>query len=180
MKNLFKKRVEIIIIGVMTVAVSVLGNNFYNSYTFNNNDIPDSYKQQIYDKEQEILQNMQTKFGFMFKVPLIVTDKLGDNLYGLTTSKNGEIKIYLNKNVMQESMDYMLDNIIAHEYAHAILFKRESRDNKGAARYYGEKIPHSKECGHSVEWKDTCIKLGGDSCQQYVDQEEIVKLKMPL
>ena len=161
------------------VAVSVLGNNFYSSYKFNNNDIPDSYKQQIHDKEQEILQNMQTKFGFMFKVPLIVTDKLGDNLYGLTTYKNGKVKIYLNKNVMRENMDYMLESIIAHEYAHAILFKRESRDNRGAAKHYREKSPHSKECGHSHEWKDTCVKLGGDSCQQYVNQDEIVMFKMP-
>ncbi len=176
---MLKKRLNIIFISMMMVAVSVLGNNFYNSYQFNNNDIPDNYKQQIYDKEQEILQNMQSKFGFMFKVPLIVTDKLGDNLYGLTTYKNGEVKIYLNKNVMHKSMDYMLDNIIAHEYAHAILFKRESRDNRGAAKHYREKSPHSKECGHSKEWKDTCVKLGGDSCQQYVHQEEVSMFKMP-
>ena len=43
----------------------------------------------MYDKEEEISQNMQTKFAFMFKVLLIVTKKLGDNLYGLTTYKNG-------------------------------------------------------------------------------------------
>ena len=66
---MLKKRLSIVFISMMIVAVSVLGNNFYNSYKFNNNDIPDSYKQQIYDKEQEILQNMQSKFGFMFKVP---------------------------------------------------------------------------------------------------------------
>jgi len=163
---------------MMIVAVSVLGNNFYNSYKFNNNDIPDNYKQQIYDKEQEILQNMQSKFGFMFKVPLIVTDKLGDNLYGLTTSKNGEVKIYLNKNVMQKSMGYMLDSIIAHEYAHAILFKQENGHSMQAG-LYREKSPHSKECGHSEEWKEICVKLGGDSCQQYVNQDEIITFKMP-
>ena len=175
---MLEKRLNIVFISMMIVAVSVLGNNFYNSYKFNNNDIPDSYKQQIYDKEQEILQKMQTKFGFMFKVPLIVTDKLGDNLYGLTTYKNGEVKIYLNKNIMQERMDYMLNNIIAHEYAHAILFKRENRDNGAAAKHYREKNPHSK-CGHTQEWKDTCIKLGGESCQQYINQDEIIKFKMP-
>ena len=79
---------------------------------------------------------------------------------------------------MQKSMDYMLDNIIAHEYAHAILFKRENKENRGAARHYREKSSHSKECGHSQDWKDTCIKLGGDSCQQYVHQEEVSMFKM--
>lgn len=175
---MLEKRLSIVFISMMIVAVTVLGNNFYNSYKFNNNDIPDSYKQQIYDKEQEILQNMQSKFGFMFKVPLIVTDKLGDNLYGLTTYKNGEVKIYLNKNVMQKSMDYMLNTIIAHEYAHAILFKRENGRSMEAG-LYREMSPHSKECGHSKEWKETCMKLGGDSCQQYVNQDEIIMSKMP-
>ena len=176
---MLKKRLYIVFISTMIVAVSVLGNNLYNSYEFNsNNDIPDRYKQQIHDKEQEILQNMQTKFGFMFKVPLIVTDKLGENLYGLTTSKNGEIKIYLNKNVMQNNMDYILDTIIAHEYAHAILFKRESGRSMQAG-LYRENSPHLKECGHSKEWRETCLKLGGNSCQQYVNQDKSSIFKMP-
>ena len=169
---MLEKRLSIVFISMMIVTVSVLGHNFYNSYKFNKNDISDNYKQKIYDKEQEILQNMQSKFGFIFKVPLIVTDKLGDNLYGLTTSKNGKVKIYLNKKVMQKNMDYMLDSIIAHEYAHAILFKREDGRSMKAG-LYKDKNPHSKECGHSKEWKKICVKLGGDSCQQFVNQEKI-------
>lgn len=66
---------------------------------------------------------------------------------------------------MQESMDYMVESVIAHEYAHALLFKLN--------RY------HSKDDGHSQEWQSTCVKLGGVDCQQYVDRDEIIMSKMP-
>jgi len=107
---------------------------------------------------------MQKNFGFTFKVPLIVTDKFQGKLYGLTSYKNGEIKIYLNKKVMQESMDYMVDSVIAHEYAHALMFK----------------LGHLHvEDAHSIKWQEPCVKLGGKDCQQYVDSEEIIMSKMP-
>lgn len=108
---------------------------------------------------------MQKNFGFVFKVPLIVTDKFQGRLYGLTSYENGEIKIYLNKKVMRESMDYMLDSVIAHEYAHALMFKMG--------------YLHDSEDGHSKEWQMTCVKLGGKDCQRYVDQKEIIMSKMP-
>ena len=162
---MFKKKLELIFLSVILFALSLLAYNFYNSYSFKNNDISDSFKKRIQAKEQEVLQHMQKNFGFVYKFPLIVTDKFKGKLYGLTSYNNGEIKIYLNKNVMQESMDYMVDSVIAHEYAHALLFKLN--------RY------HSKDDGHSQEWKSTCIKLGGVDCQQYVDRDEIIISKMP-
>ena len=162
---MFKKRLELIFLGVIIIAISILSYNYYNSYTFKNNDIPDSYKQRIADKEREVLQHMQKNYGFTFKVPLIVTDKFKGRLYGLTSYRNGEIKIYLNKKVMQESMDYIVNSVIAHEYAHALLFKQG--------------YLHSNDDGHSLRWQKTCIKLGGDDCQKYVDQQEIIMSKMP-
>ena len=99
------------------------------------------------------------------KVPLIVTDEFKGRLYGLTAYQNGEIKIYLNKKVMQESMDYMVDSVIAHEYAHALMFKRGHL--------------HRNDDGHSKEWQVVCQKLGGDDCQRYVDRQEIIMSKMP-
>lgn len=162
---MFKKRLEIGFISIIIVASGILTSNIYNSYSFKNNDISDTYKQLILDKEQEVLQHMKKNFGFVFKVPLIVTDKFQGRLYGLTSYEKGEIKIYLNKKVMQESMDYMVDSVIAHEYAHALMFKLGHM--------------HSKDKGHSKEWQEICLKLGGDDCQQYVDQKEIIMSKMP-
>ncbi len=162
---MFQKRLEIGFLSVILIALAILANNLYNTYSFKNSDIPDSYKQLIQNKEQEVLQDMKKNFGFVFKVPLIVTDKFQGRLYGLTAYEKGEIKIYLNKKVMQESMDYMVDSVIAHEYAHALMFKLGHM--------------HTKDKGHSKDWQETCMKLGGDDCQQYVDQKEIIMSKMP-
>ena len=162
---MFKKKLEIFFITLTVVALLYLANNIYKSNQFKNNDIPESYKTRIKNKEIEVLNHMQKNFGFRLDVPLIVTDKFKGRLYGLTSYKNGEIKIYLNKKVMQESMDYIVDSVIAHEYAHALMFKLG-------------KI-HTKNKGHSKEWQEVCVKLGGDDCQQYVDQQEIVMSKMP-
>ena len=162
---MFTKKLEIVFIGIILTALLFLGNNYYSSYSFKNNDLPESYKQRILDKEQEVLLNMQRSYGYAFKFPLIITDKFKGRLYGLTSYENREIKIYLNKKVMQESMDYMVDSVVAHEYAHALLFKQGHL--------------HTKDDGHSKLWQETCTKLGGVDCQQYVDQQEIVMAKMP-
>lgn len=162
---MLQKKLEIVFIMIILIALSILGYNYYQSYLFKSNDIPDNYKQEIRQKEKEILNNMQENFGFVFKVPLIVTDKFKGRLYGLTSFKDGEVKIYLNKKVMQESMDYMIQNVIAHEYAHALMFK---------LGHY-----QTSDDGHSKQWQNICIKLGAKDCQQYVNQKEIILSKMP-
>jgi len=159
------KKLEHIFLSIIIVSTMFLLYGYYVSNSFKNSELPQSYKDRITKKEQEILENMQRNFGYVFRVPLIVTDKFKGRLYGLTSYQNGEIKIYLNKKVMQESMDYMVDSVIAHEYAHALMFKRG--------------YLHNKDDGHSREWQETCKKLGGDDCQRYVDQQEIIMSKMP-
>lgn len=162
---MFSKNLERLFLAVIFIALLVLAKNYYDSYTFKINDIPDSYKQRIADKEQEVLQLMQSHYGFSFRVPIIITDKFKGRLYGITVYKDGEIKIYLNKKVMQESMDYMVDSVIAHEYAHALIFKLGIRDVE-------------KE-GHSKEWQQACVNLGGLSCEQYVNSHDVVMGKLP-
>ncbi len=162
---MLQKKLEFAFVFIIFIALAVLAKNYYDSYSFKNNDISKNYQKLINDKEQEVLQNMQKNFGFVFEVPLIVTDEFKGNLYGLTSYRDGEIKIYLNKKVMRESMDYMVESVIAHEYAHALMFKL------GAV--------HTKEDGHSRQWQETCVKLGGKDCQQYVDRQEIIMSKMP-
>ena len=79
--------------------------------------------------------------------------------------KDGEVSIYLNKKVMQESIDYMVDSVIAHEYAHALMFK----------------LGHiSKNTdGHSAQWREACVKLGGVNCGKYVSKEDVIMGKLP-
>ncbi|WP_373035939.1 SprT-like domain-containing protein [Sulfurimonas sp.] len=163
---MFLKKLELIFLAIIVIAILLLSKNYYESYMFRTNDLPQSYKKLIADKEQEVLVLMQKNYGFAFKVPLIVTDRFKGRLYGLTAYKNGEIKIYLNKKVMQESMDYMVDNVIAHEYAHALVFKLGQRGS-------------AKDDGHSKEWQEACKKLGGKNCEQYVNSHDVVIDKLP-
>lgn len=160
-----KKRLEYIFLFIMVVSVSILVYNLYKSYSFKHNPLPQSYIEKIKRQEQIVLENMQKNFGFRHKFPLIITDKIPGRLYGLTSYENGRIKIYLNKNVMQESMDYMVESVIPHEYAHALLF------------FLGKDT--NEKGGHTAEWKRTCEKLGGKDCRQYVNQREIIMSKMP-
>ncbi|PHQ90554.1 MAG: sprT domain-containing protein [Sulfurimonas sp.] len=162
---MFKKKLEILFLLLILVSLAILINNYYQNYTFKNNDIPQSYKQRIADKEQEVLKYMQAHYNARFQFPLIVTDKFQGKLYGLTSYRKGEIKIYLNKKVMQESMDYMVESVIAHEYAHALMFK------------FG--FFETKSSGHSQKWKEICINLGGADCRQYVNRQEIILSKIP-
>jgi predicted SprT family Zn-dependent metalloprotease len=162
---MFLKKLELVFLAIIIIAILILSKNYYESYSFSKNNLPQSYKKRIIDKEQEVLKLMYKNYGFAFKVPLISTDEFKGRLYGLTAYKDGEIKIYLNKKVMQESMDYMVNNVIAHEYAHALIFKL----NKGSAKYDG----------HSLEWKKTCEKLGGINCEKYVNSHDVVMGKLP-
>ena len=160
---MFKKRFETLFIVVIIVALAVLGKNYYDSYTFKHSAISQEYEQRINAKEQEVLYLMKQHYGYALKFLLIVTDKFQGRLYGLTTYTDGQIKIYLNKKVMRESMDYMVESVIAHEYAHALLFY-QGHVNAGD--------------GHSTLWQETCSNLGGKNCRQYVDSQEVVMQKL--
>jgi len=162
---LLRKRLESAFLAVIFLFSIVLIYNLYSTHKFNNNPLSQKELDRIQSKEQEVLRNMHNTFGFTQKFPLIITDKIPGKLYGLTSYENGHIKIYLNKKVMRESMDYMVDEVIAHEYAHALLFfLRKSSHEDG---------------GHSKLWQKTCIKLGGIDCKRYVNQHEIIMSKIP-
>lgn len=159
------KKLETLFLSIIILAVLILAKNWYDDYMFYKNEIPSSYKEQIVNKEIEVLTLMKQNYGVSFKVPLIVTDEFKGKLYGLTSYRDGEIKIYLNKKVMRESMEYMIKSVIAHEYAHALAFKMG---------FY-----NSIEDGHNSNWKDICVNLGGDNCEEYVNTKEIIMSKMP-
>ena len=161
----FLKKIQIFFAIIVAFAIVILILNWYNSYSFKNNPIPLEYQQAIDKKEQEVLRYMKKNLGFKFQVPIIVTDEIPGKIYGVTSmNKEGKIMIYLNKKVMRESMDYILDSVIAHEYAHAVLFK--TGDYKRDAD------------GHSELWRQVCIELGGLNCQKYVDSHDVIMRKL--
>ena len=162
---MFTKKLEPFFLAVVVVALGILAYNLYEDYTFKHSPLRASVLQKIEAKEQEVLANMQRNLGVRYKFPLIITDKIPGRLYGLTSYENGTITIYLNKKVMKESLGYMLSDVIAHEYAHALLFKLGYNEREHA--------------GHSKRWQKTCQLLGGKNCRQYVDQHEIIMSKLP-
>ncbi|MEA3373762.1 MAG: SprT-like domain-containing protein [Campylobacterota bacterium] len=162
---MFKKRLETVFIAITLISIAILANNWYSSHLFNTTPIPDEYKQQIADKEQEVLQLMQKNYGITLKVPLIITDKIDGKQYGITSYNNGDIKIYLNKKVMKESLEYIVDDVIAHEYAHALMFKQG--------------VYERNSDGHTPQWQKACQKLGGSRCDRYVNHNDVIMGKMP-
>ena len=163
---MFMKKLEIIFISMIFISLFVLAKSWYDGYVFDTSPINEEYKNKISLKEQEVLSLMKKNYGFSFKVPLIITDKISGKLYGVTSYENdGTIKIYLNKKVMKESMEYMIDNVIAHEYAHALLFKQRS-----FTKY---------KDGHNPLWEQACKNLGAKNCERYVNHNDVVMGKMP-
>ena len=163
---MLRKKLEFLFLTIIILALMLLGYNYYKTYTFKHNPLPKEYLERIAHKQNDILANMQKNFGFQVKFPIIITDKIPGRLYGLSSYENGHITIYLNKKVMFESMDYMVESVIAHEYAHALLFYLHKNTNERA--------------GHSKLWKQTCQKLGGKDCRQYVNQKEVVLSKLSI
>ena len=101
---MLRKKLELLFLTIIILALSILAYNYYQSYFFKHNPLPKSYLEKITSKEKEVLSHMQKNFGFQVEFPIIITDKIPGRLYGLTSYKNGHIKIYLNKKVMKESM----------------------------------------------------------------------------
>lgn len=163
---MFQKRLEVVFIGMILIASAYLVKSNYDDYMFDKNPISDEMKQRLHNKEREILQNMKQHYGFEFEVPVIVTNKLKTKLYGVTSYHNGRIRIYLNKKIMKESMNYVLESVLPHEYAHALLFKEGM-------------VYESEKSGHSLEWQKACVNLGGINCDRYVSHSEVIVGKLP-
>jgi len=162
---MFKSRLKYTFIAIAIIALLQLFINMYLSYQFKNNPLSESLQNRINEKEKELQYLAFKYYKIKTKIPLFITGKMNDKLFGLTSlEKNGNLKIYLNKNRMQENIDYMIDDVFAHEYAHAVMFLR--------------KLYTKKDDGHSLEWQKTCLNLGGQKCNRFVKHQDIVFEKM--
>ena len=159
-----QKKIQSIFIFISVVACIIFFRNIYVNYQFDSQPLGETYLREIDRVEVKILDNMYQVYGFKARFPIVITDKIPGKIYGVTVlDQEGVITIYLNKKVMKESFDYVLSDVIAHEYAHALLFK------KG----------HIAKEGHSALWQQTCTKLGGANCQKYVDSHDVIMNKLP-
>ena len=145
------------------VALAYILFNWYQSNDFKNKPLSNTIQKAIKDRQDEVISLIRKKYGVYTDISLIVSDDFSSQLYGLTRYKDGKITIYLNKKRFKESTKYMIEEVIPHEYAHALIFALRERVS---------------DDGHTELWQKLCLELDGKTCTRYVDNEEIISQKM--
>ena len=136
--------------------------SWYNTYQFDNNPISKDIQDKVAKKEYEILRLIKKKYNVNLNVPLEITNKMNSKLFGMALfdTRTNSIKIYLNKKRFKESLDYMLRDVLPHEYAHALMFHFGDFSNKNG--------------GHTLGWEKACLNLNGIKCDRFVNHNDIV------
>jgi len=149
---------------IVVISLLLLFYISYNNHSFKTNPLPKDTIARIDNKKKELKKLVYENYGFKRDIPIHISSKLDNNLYGLAVYSKGDIKIILNKNRFQESEDYMIDYVLPHEYAHTVMFLLGdfTRENSG----------------HSLRWQNICLSLKGKKCDRYVDHQDIVLDKL--
>ena len=156
MKNIYS-----IFLSITILASITLGYIWWKDYEFDNNPLSLELQYKINEKVKELQVKSYQKFGIKRKFPVIVSDELSSNHYGMAVyTKNDKIIIYLNKKRFKENESYMIEDVIPHEYAHAITFAIGHFSNKNK--------------GHDKVWQDICRKLDGKRCGRFVNHDDIL------
>lgn len=156
MKNIYS-----IFLAITVLATIALSYIWWKDYQFDNNPLNQNLQNQINQKVKELQIKTYQRFGIKRKFPIIISDEMNKNHYGMAVySKNDEIKIYLNKKRFKENSKYMIEDVIPHEYAHAITFAIGHFSNK--------------QKGHDKVWQEICKKLDGKRCERFVNHDDIL------
>ncbi len=59
----------------------------------------------------------------------------------------------------------MINQVIPHEYAHAVMFHLNDFSKK--------------QGGHTKKWQEICKNLNGIKCEQFVNHQDIIVGKIP-
>jgi len=152
----------------LLITILSLAGIFYLRYEdakFFNNPLSSEVLYKIDKKAFEIQKTIYQKFHSKIVIPIIPTDEIPDNLYGLTTIDTfGSIKILLNKNRFKENESYMIDYVLPHEYAHAMSFYYKDFDKSNG--------------GHTKRWEMFCKAIGGKKCERFVNHYDILLQKV--
>jgi hypothetical protein len=150
------------------IVLSSLIGLFYITYEnekFFNNPLDKEVLLKVDKKIFFLKQRVYQLYGVKVSFPVEIVQKIPDNLYGLATySKDGKIRVLLNKNRFKENENYMIDYVLPHEYAHAMMF------------YFGNFTKQNG--GHTKKWQQICLSLGGKKCDRYVGQNDILLEKV--
>lgn len=163
---LFIRRLQTFFLVIALIALLVIAKNWYDDYRFDHEPVSPEIQARIFAKEAEIIERIREHYGIDFRVPVIISDKIPGRLYGVATfDTSRDIRVFLNKKRMKESLEYMIDDVLPHEYAHALMF------SLGSYRKNGD--------GHTDQWQDACRKLGGSRCDRYVNHDDVIMGKIP-
>ncbi|WP_072682027.1 SprT-like domain-containing protein [Arcobacter sp. LA11] len=158
---MFLKKLKIFFIIVVILGTLFLVYSWYKNYQFKNNPLNQNIVEKINKKHKELEILTYQKFNIKRKIPVTVSDKMPSKLYGAATfSKSGQIQIFLNKKYFQESLEYMIDDVLPHEYAHALMFVKGNTTNQKG--------------GHTKEWQNICKSLNGLRCDRFVNIDDII------
>ena len=158
---MFVQQLKLYFLIITVVSTFFLGYRWYKDYEFNKNKLSTKLMQEVYYK-QRILRSLAIKhYNIHQKIPIKISDKLPDNLFGAATlDKQNNIIIYLNKKRFQESSDYMIDDVLLHEYAHALMFVKGDISQENG--------------GHTLKWQKICQNLEGKKCDRFVNNKDII------
>jgi SprT protein len=137
---------------------------FFNDLKFRGNPLSKDVIKKLEQKERQITSLIYKNYHFKIKFPIIIEDQLPNNLFGLATYKKGVIKIYLNKKRFQENENYMIEYVLPHEYAHALMFYTKDFTKENG--------------GHTKKWQEFCYNIGGKKCNRFVDHNDILIEKL--
>lgn len=158
---MFIKKLKTFFIIIIFISFIFLFFSLYKTYTFKNNDLSKDLKEAIKIKTLELRFLARTKYKINKKIPIIISNKLPSSLFGMATiDEKNKIIIYLNKKRFQESSSYMINDVLPHEYAHALMFILKDFTSSNA--------------GHSLRWSKICKNLEGLKCDRFVNTNDIV------
>lgn len=146
---------------VVIIASLLLAYLWYEDYSFNSNPLSKKIQIKVYEKHQKLKYLAYKYFNIKRVFPITITEELDSNRYGMAVySQNGQINLYLNKKRFKENENYMINDVMPHEYAHAIMFALQDFTNENQ--------------GHSRKWQEICKKLEGLRCNRFVNHQDIL------
>jgi SprT protein len=131
---------------------------------FKKNPISSETKQKLLIKEQDIQKRILKYYGLNVDIPVVLSKKINNKLFGLASFNGGNITIVLNKNRFFENENYMIDHVLPHEYAHALMFVLGDFSKSNG--------------GHTLQWEKACLQLGGKSCNRFVKHDDVLFEKL--
>jgi hypothetical protein len=137
------------------------------SNKFFNNPLSQNIIDKIEQKHLELNHIAFERYGLKANIPVLISDSMPNSLYGFAAiTTQGKIIITLNKNRFKENEQYMINDVLPHEYAHALMFLIEDYSQENG--------------GHTKKWEEICTTISGKQCERFVQDNDILVEKLGL